>query len=145
MKTIRRSALVPYSADKMYDLVADVPRYPEFLRWCSRVQIVSEDEGEVIAKMVISFKGLHKSFATRNRMDPGRSIEMSLVEGPFRSLYGIWRFTPVEIDASKIELDMRFDFDSVIMAKLVGPVFSFIANQQVEAFTARARQIYGAG
>jgi ribosome-associated toxin RatA of RatAB toxin-antitoxin module len=140
---VKRSALVPFSAQKMYELVADIPRYPEFLKWCSSAEVVDENEGEVIASLKISFKGLKKSFTTRNRMSPGHRIDMSLVAGPFSQLEGQWLFTALDDNASKIELAMNFDFDNVAVATLVGPVFSFIANHQVDAFNQRAQALYG--
>ncbi len=143
MHTIKRSALVPYSADQMYELVADIERYPEFLKWCSKAVITEARDHNVVASMTINFRGLKKSFSTSNHMQPARMIEMSLVEGPFSHLKGTWLFIPLEKSASKIELDMYFGFDSVIVEKLVGPVFSYIANHQVDAFYQRARQLYG--
>lgn len=143
MHTIERSALVPYSAELMYQLVADIERYPEFLKWCSSAIVTEERGGEVVASITINFRGLKKSFSTSNCMHPARMIEMSLVEGPFSHLKGTWLFTPLEKNASKIELDMSFSFENVIIEKLVGPVFSYIANHQVDAFHERARQLYG--
>jgi ribosome-associated toxin RatA of RatAB toxin-antitoxin module len=140
---VKRSALVPFSAEKMYGLVADIPRYPEFLKWCSSAEVVDDNEGEVIASLKISFKGLNKSFTTRNCMSPGQRIDMSLVDGPFSHLKGQWIFTALDDNASKIELDMSFDFDNVVVATLVGPVFSYIANHQVDAFNQRAQELYG--
>ena len=141
--TVERSALVPYSAERMYQLVADIPRYPEFLKWCSNTEVIREEGNDVIASISINFKGLNKTFSTCNRMHPCNAIEMSLVEGPFSHLKGTWRFIPLEQDASKIELDMSFGFDNVVVQKLVGPIFSYIANQQVDAFHQRARDLYG--
>lgn len=143
MHTIKRSALVPFSAAQMYDLVADIERYPEFLKWCSRAVVTENSDNEVVASITINFRGLRKSFSTDNRMQPARTIEMSLLEGPFSHLKGTWVFVPLEKNASKIELDMYFGFDSAIVEKLVGPVFSYIANHQVDAFYQRALQLYG--
>ena len=143
MKRVKRSALVNYSAADMYALVADIPRYPEFLRWCGGAQVLSEEQGIVVASITIAFKGLRKTFTTRNRVDPGRSIDVELVDGPFAHLEGDWQFTPLGDDASKIELDLVFGFNNRALSKLVGPVFSQIASSQVEAFHRRARQIYG--
>lgn len=143
MHTIKRFALVPYSAGQMFELVADIERYPEFLKWCSDASVRKKGDSEVIASITINFKGVKKSFSTSNRMQPAQMIEMSLVEGPFSHLKGTWLFIPLEKNASKIELDMHFSFDSVIVEKLVGPVFSYIANQQVDAFHQRAIQLYG--
>ena len=127
----------------MYRLVADIPRYPEFLRWCKDARIESEQDNTVIASITISFKGLDKTFTTRNTMHPEEGIDIRLVRGPFSELEGLWRFTPLAQDASKIELDLCFAFRNAAVSRLVGPVFSYIANGQVDAFHQRARQLYG--
>ena len=141
--TVRRSAIVPFGADKMYGLVADVPRYPEFLKWCSKAGAREKNEGEVVATLEINFKGLKKKFTTLNLMKPDQSIEISLVKGPFSRLHGIWLFTELGEGASKIELDLTFDFDNPLVARVVGPLFSHIANHQVDAFHKRALDLYG--
>lgn len=127
----------------MYDLVVDIERYPEFLNWCSGTRIVEASDSEVVASIDISFKGLHRSFTTRNIMDSGRSVRIELVNGPFRTLNGIWRFIELDSGSCKIELDLEFDFSTAFVARLVGPVFSQIANRQLDAFQRRARQVYG--
>ncbi len=134
---------MPYSAAQMYALVADIPSYPDFLNWCAGARIVGHDEGCVVASITIAYKGLQQSFTTRNRMTPAESIEMELVEGPFSELRGTWRFLPLDRAASKIELELRFAFSNRLMAKLVAPVFTRIANSQVDAFHERAKQLYG--
>ena len=140
---VERSALLPYSAAEMYALVADIPRYGEFLNWCSSAAVLSEEGDTVIASITIAFKGLKKTFVTRNRMRPFESIAIKHIQGPFSHLEGVWRFTPLDKHASKIELDLHFDFDSRIVASMVGPVFSHISNSQVDAFRRRAQVIYG--
>jgi len=127
----------------MYDLVVDIERYPEFLNWCSKTRILERSESQVVASIEISFKGLHRSFTTRNRMEDGRSVRIELVDGPFRTLNGIWRFIDLGDNASKIELDLEFDFSTTLLSRLVGPVFSQIANRQLDAFQRRAVQVYG--
>lgn len=143
MYKVNRSALLGYSARQMYDIVVDIERYPEFLNWCSATRIVERSDGQVVASIEISFKGLHRSFTTRNTMDPGRSVRIELVDGPFRTLNGFWKFIELDSQSSKIELDLEFDFSSVFVSRLVGPVFSQIANHQLEAFQRRARQLHG--
>ncbi len=143
MHKVERSALVPYSAEEMYALVADIPRYREFLNWCDAATVISEQGDTVTASIMILFKGLKKKFTTKNTMKPYESITMKHVEGPFRNLEGVWRFTPLDEHACKIELDLHFDFDSKVVAALVGPVFSHISNTQVDAFHKRAQLIYG--
>ncbi len=143
MYKVNRSALLHYSARQMYDLVVDIERYPEFLNWCSSTRIVERSEHEVVASIDISFKGLHRSFTTRNRMDNGRSVRIELVDGPFRTLNGIWNFIELDEESCKIELDLEFDFSTAFLARIVGPVFSQIANRQLDAFQRRAVQVYG--
>lgn len=143
MYKVNRSALVNYTARQMYDLVVDIERYPEFLNWCSDARILERKESEAIAEIEIRFKSLHRSFTTRNCMDHGRSVRIELVDGPFRTLNGIWRFIELDDNASKIELDLEFDFSSNFLARLVGPVFSQIVNRQFDAFQRRAGQVYG--
>lgn len=143
MHKVNRSALLGYSARQMYDIVVDIRRYPEFLNWCSATRIIEESDAEVVASIEINFKGLHRSFTTRNYMDHGEAVRIELVDGPFRTLNGIWKFIELDAGSCKIELDLEFDFSSVLVARLVGPVFSQIANRQLDAFQRRARQLYG--
>lgn len=143
MYRVNRSALLNYSARQMYDLVVDVERYPEFLNWCSKTRVLERGTDEMVASIEISFKGLHRSFTTRNYMDSGRSLRIELVDGPFRTLNGIWHFIELDADSCKIELDLEFDFSNALLARLVGPVFSQIANRQLDAFQRRAEQVYG--
>ncbi len=143
MHKIERSALVPYSAQEMYALVADIPRYREFLNWCDDANVITEEGDAVTASIKIAYKGLKKWFTTRNTMKPFESITMKHVEGPFRHLEGVWRFTALDETACKIELDLHFDFDNKVVAALVGPVFSHISNTQVDAFHKRAQLVYG--
>lgn len=127
----------------MFDLVADIPRYGEFLNWCESAEVLSEDNDIVVASIAINFKGIHKTFTTLNRNQAPHVIDMELVKGPFRHLDGSWRFQSLGDDASKIELSLRFDFSNRILQRMVGPVFSQIANQQIDAFHQRAIQVYG--
>ncbi len=146
MKTVNKSVLIWYSAAEMYALVTDVASYPAFLPWCDRASIVEEHEGGMTAKVGISLAGLHQSFTTRNTHEQDRKVSLQLVEGPFSKLSGQWDFTPVG-DASeracKVELTLRYDFASVALAAVVGPVFDKIAGSLVDAFVKRAGHVYG--
>ncbi len=143
MTTINKSALVPYSAQQMYDLVDNVEAYAEFLPWCSAARELKRSEEEVEASLDISHSGIHKSFTTRNRLIKNRQIEMELVEGPFRKLHGVWRFEPLGDAGSKVTLDLDFEFSSKLLGMTFGPVFSKIAASLVDAFIQRAKQVYG--
>jgi len=140
---IQRSALVPYTAEEMYSLVADVSKYGDFLPWCSGARVLQEKDNEVTAQVDIAFKSVKQSFTTVNKYDEGRRIEMSLKDGPFSSLNGVWQFIELDEQSSKILFDIEFHFSSRIARAVIGPVFSMIANGMVDAFHQRAVEIYG--
>ena len=147
MKTVNKSVLIWYSAAEMFALVTDIASYPAFLPWCDRASIVEEHEGGLTAKIGISLAGLHQSFTTRNTHEPDRKVSLQLVEGPFSKLSGQWDFIPVGDSserACKVELTLRYDFASVALAAVVGPVFDKIAGSLVDAFVKRAAHVYGA-
>lgn len=143
MTIIRKSALVPYSADAMYGLVADVERYGEFLPWCGGARILARADDSLTASVDIAYRGVHKSFTTRNRLEPGRCMEMQLVDGPFRKLHGYWRFDPLDAEACKVSLELDFDFSNRLLGMMIGPVFESIANGLVDSFRSRAEALYG--
>lgn len=144
MTSISRSALLPYSAREMYDLVADIESYPDFLPWCGDAAIISHDEKQVVASIKIAYHKIHKTFTTRNVLQPGASMNMRLVEGPFRDLHGLWRFDALDSRSSRISLDIEFDFSNRVVALALGPVFGHIVNTLVDSFRQRAVTVYGA-
>lgn len=143
MREVRRSALVPYSALQMFDLVADVERYPEFLPWCSRAEVLERHGEHVVARLSLARGRTEAQFTTRNRLVTGEFLEMRLLEGPFTSLDGRWDFRPIARAGSRVELAMRFETRSSLAGLLLGPTFESICNQLVDAFGHRARVIYG--
>lgn len=142
MITVKRSALVTHSAQAMYALVADVGRYPEFLPWCDRAEVHEEASHALRASLHINFKGVRQTFTTDNEHVPNERIRMRFVDGPFRTLEGEWRFTPLTADACKVELELAYEFASAILGRLVGPVFDHIANTMVDAFIQRADDLH---
>lgn len=143
MNSIRRSALVPYSAQEMYDLVADIESYPKFLPWCNEARILSQDIDETIASIDIAYHKIHKTFTTRNRLQRGKAMEVRLVEGPFGHLHGFWQFHALAARSSRISLDLDFDFSNRVFGLALGPAFTHIANSLVDSFKRRAVEIYG--
>lgn len=143
MTHINKSALVKYSAQRMYNLVEDIESYPEFLPWCSGSRIISRENAVMEAELDISKGGFHKSFATRNTSDGGGRIHLSLISGPFISLEGNWSFMPLREDASKISLDLEFEMEGKIASLAFGAVFNQICNNIVSSFSQRAKQLYG--
>lgn len=144
MTTIHRSALVPYSAARMFDLVADIPAYPQFLPWCSGARVLSTHADEVTAAIDIAYGGVHKTFTTRNLLQRGKMMEIRLVEGPFSHLQGFWQFQALGEHESKITLDLEFEVANRLVGMVLTPVFSSIANQLVDRFHRRAAELYGA-
>jgi len=141
MHEMRRSAIVARPAEAVYALVADVERYPEFVPGCDAAEILERAPGEIVARIGVRRGSLHTSFTTRNRLEPGRSVHMQLVEGPFRSFDGFWRFRPLESGACEIELLMRYAFSNPLKRALLQPLFNGIAEQMVQAFVRRAQQL----
>jgi len=139
---IRRSALVPFGADKMFSLVNDIASYPKFLPWCKSTQIHSEQETEMRASIEMAKAGLHKSFTTKNRLQKNKTIEMQLVKGPFKHLQGYWKFERLDNDACKISLDIEFEFSNKILSMTIGPIFTQICNTLLESFVKRAQEVY---
>ncbi len=143
MPTIQKSALVNHSAREMYELVNDIESYPEFLPWCRATRVLERTEDTVKASIEIKHGAVEKWFTTINRIQPGKMIEMRLVEGPFRHLEGFWRFHELDENACKVTLDMEFEYASRMLGLVIGPVFGRIVNTLVDAFCQRADQVYG--
>ena len=143
MHTLKRNALVPYSARQMFELVNGIEDYPRFLPWCKSSQIISKTEKEIVAELEVSWNGIHKSFTTRNMLNPFNQIEITLVNGPLKRLDGIWHFHELDQSACKITLDLEFEFTGHFIDKLFQPIFQHIANTLVEAFCKRAGELYG--
>ncbi len=147
VKSIQKSVLIWYSAQQMFDLVIDVPSYPQFLPWCDSAYVVEVNPHGATAQIGISFSGIRQRFTTRNTHTTHSEVAMQLVDGPFSRLDGAWRFIPVgapDQHACRVELQLNYGFDSVALAALIGPVFDKIASSLVDAFVKRAEQVYGA-
>ncbi len=145
MREVRRSALLPYSPEQVYGLVADVERYPEFLPWCTSATILAAKGDEMTVKLGLSSGIARASFTTRNRLDPGRLVTMSLVDGPFDQLEGRWDFAPIRNEGTRADLLVRFSTHGVIGALALGPAFEGICNHLVDSFARRAKQVFGGG
>lgn len=142
MTVVQKSALVKFSAQQMFDLVNDIEAYPQFLPWCSGSRIIKRDDDVVEAEIVIAKGGFRKAFSTRNKIDHGGRITVSLLDGPFSYLEGVWNFMPLREDASKISLDLEFEMSSKLASLAFGTVFHQICNTMVSAFTSRAKDVY---
>ena len=145
VSVVQKSALVKFSAKQMFDLVDDIESYPKFLPWCSGSRILKREGNIVEGEIQIAKAGFHKSFSTSNCIDQGGRITISLFDGPFSKLEGMWNFMPLREDASKISLDLEFEIASTFASLAFGPVFNQICNTMVTSFTERAKALYGGG
>ena len=142
MKKIARSAIVEHSVDQIYALVEDIESYPRFLPWC-RGSTAERGAGGTLATLEVGMRGLRQSFTTRNDNRPGKSIEMRLVEGPFRLFAAAWRFDALSPAACRVEFTLEYEFASRALGKLLEPLFSNMADTMVDAFSRRADEVYG--
>jgi ribosome-associated toxin RatA of RatAB toxin-antitoxin module len=143
MADVHKSLLIQHSAKQMYDLVTDVSKYPEFLPWCGGVEIFQSTPELMEAKININFKGVNQYFHTKNTQISPTNIDMTFVSGPFKAFEGHWVFTLLAEDACKIEFSLHYEFSNFLLDKLIGPVFSVIANTFVNSFVKRANDVYG--
>lgn len=143
MAQVEKSALVPFSTVQMYELVNDLESYPEFLPWCESTQLLSLTEARMCGRISVARAGIRQTFSTCNRLYPYERIELHLDEGPFKHLRGDWHFMALREDASKVSLRMEFEFSGRLINAAFGSVFSHIANNLVDAFCQRAREVYG--
>lgn len=144
MTSIRKTAVVGYSAEQMYALVEDIAQYPAFLPWCAKTSVQPSGDGQtILATLVIDFHGFSPSFTTRNRNIAPQSISMRLEKGPFKRLDGTWHFTPLPNGYSRVDLELHYEFSGWLFEKMLTPVFDMVSLTLVDAFHERARQLYG--
>ena len=142
MREVVRSALMPFSAEQMFDVVNDVEDYPEFLPWCVSSEILQSTSDLMIARLELAKGGIRQSFSTRNSLEFPSRIDISLVEGPFAMLEGHWKFKQLGEDGCRVDMTLRFDFDNRVMNATLGKVFNSAADKLVDAFCERAGKRY---
>ena len=143
MAEVLKSVLVPYSAQKMFDLVDGVERYPEFLPWCGGTTLKQRTPEKTAATIVIDFMSVKATFSTENAKEAPHFMDIRLTDGPFTRLEGFWRFTELAANACKIKFRLHYQFRSRLLEKAIGPVFGHIANTFVDAFIRRADEKWG--
>lgn len=143
MAEVIKSVLVPYSAAEMFVLVDGVEDYPRFLPWCGGTELHERDEENTEATIHIQYLQVKQHFTTRNSKRFPEEMHIRLKSGPFRKLDGCWRFKVLAEHACKIEFTISYEFSSVLLEKVVGPVFGMVTNSLVDAFVRRAEEVYG--
>jgi len=141
MPSISRSALVTHSAADMFALVRDIESYPRFLPWCADASVAEQSDTHQLASVHMDKRMRSLKFTTRNRLEQDSAIHMGLVDGPFKKLSGVWRFTPLEESACKVELAIDFEFKSRVLGAVLGGAFSKICDTMVAAFVKRADEL----
>jgi coenzyme Q-binding protein COQ10 len=145
MPTHAEKKVLPYTPEQLFDLVADVERYPEFLPWAVAARIRSREGNVVTADLVIGFKMFRERFTSRVVLDRARRIDVSYTEGPFKYLDNHWLFEPMQGGGTCIDFFVDFEFRSAILQRLIGMLFNEAVRRMVHAFETRARQLYGEG
>jgi ribosome-associated toxin RatA of RatAB toxin-antitoxin module len=143
MQRVRKSVLVPYSDVEMFRLVDDIERYPEFLPWCGGAAVLATRPDGKTARVDIDYHGVKAHFTTDNVNQPPDSIVVTLRDGPFRHLHGEWRFRALDERACKVEFELAYEFATMLLDRVIGPVFNHIASTFIDAFVRRAVAVYG--
>lgn len=149
MPTHAEKRVLPYTAQQMYDLVADVERYPQFLPWCAAARVRSRTpDGDGIlmaADLVISFKVFREKFGSRVTLFPkDRHIDVEYLDGPFRYLNNHWKFRDLDTGGCEVDFFVDFEFRSAVLQAVIGVVFNEAMQRIVRAFETRAASLYGA-
>ena len=147
MPTHSETRHLPYTAQQMYDLVADVASYPKFLPWCSAARVRSVTEGDMstvlLADLVISFKVFRERFGSRVELHPVKKrIDTEYLDGPFKFMKSDWQFSDAE-GGCDVRFFVDFEFKNVVLQKLIGVVFNEAMHRIVAAFEKRAAELYG--
>lgn len=143
MTTISRSALLPYSAEAMFDLINDVAQYPAFMDGCVGAEVLSQSDQAMVARLHLSRGGVNQSFTTRNTLNRPREICLELVDGPFETFAGRWTLLALNEQACKVSLLLDFTLRSAVLGVAARQLFNSAANSMVDAMVKRAKLMYG--
>lgn len=141
MREIKHSALIAQPPRRVFEIINDIERYPEFLPWCTHAKVLSKTDQELVATVGVRKGPLQGEFTTRNELEPDKRIVMRLVSGPFRQLEGEWVLTPIGDAGCRAELTMKFAFKNALSAVLFEQKFAETMTSLVDAFVARARAV----
>ena len=139
----RETRRLPYSCEQMFDLVADVGRYGEFLPWVVATRVRSDSEHEMTADMLVGFKAIREKFTSRVTKDRPNRIDVHYMDGPLRDLDNSWVFRPTEAGGCEIDFCVQFTFRNAVFEALAGQYFDRAFRKMVEAFEKRADDLYG--
>lgn len=141
MADINRSALLPYPAQQVYELVNDVESYPQFMDGCVGAEVLKQTDEYMEARLDLSKAGMKYSLITRNRLQPPMSITMELVDGPFENLSGCWTVIALSDDACKVSLELHFTLASKVLSFAAKALFNPMADNLVDALVKRGKSV----
>ena len=139
MREVKRSALVSQPPARVFTLINDIERYPEFLPWCTHARVLSRTPQQIVATLGVRQGALTGEFTTRNTLVPDTGVHMHLVSGPFRTLEGEWRLSPIASHGCQVEFAVKFEFKNRLSGVLFEPLFAQTIGPLVDAFVQRAR------
>ena len=143
MPTHAEKRVLPYTPEQLFDLVAQIERYPEFLPWCVAARVRSRTENVVVADLVIGFKMVRERYTSRVTLERPRRIDVAYLEGPLKHMNNHWVFNPHPSGGTEIDFFVDFEFHSKVLQALIGALFHEALRRLVAAFETRARQLYG--
>ena len=142
MPTHGEQRFLPYTPENLYDLVADIERYPEFLPWCVGARVLRREDRVIYADLIIGFKMIRETFTSKVTLTPSNRVDVDYQKGPFKHLKNHWEFKP-HSDGCLIDFYIDFEFRSRILRNLIEPLFNEAVRRMVSAFESRARSVYG--
>ena len=143
MPTHAEKRILPHTQEQLFDLVADIERYPEFLPWCVGIRVRRREENRTLADMMIGYKMFRERFTSLVTLDRPRRIDVQYFDGPFKYLNNHWIFRPHDETSCEIDFYIDFEFRSKMLQKLIGVVFNEAVRRMVTSFEKRADELYG--
>ncbi len=143
MPTHAERRVLPYTPEQMFDIVADIEHYPDFLPWCVATRVRAHEGNVITADVVIGYKMFRERFTTRDVLDRPRRIDVTYHEGPFKYLNNHWLFEPVGESSCSVDFYIDFEFHSHLLQMAVGVLFNEAVKVMVSSFEKRAKAIYG--
>ena len=134
---------LPYTPEQMFDLVADVRRYAEFLPWVMAMRVRKDAPDEALADMIVGFKGLRETFTSRVRKDRPNSVTVDYIEGPLSHLHNEWHFRPDGAGGCLVDFSVDFAFKNRVFEMMAGQMFATALRKMIGAFETRAAELYG--
>jgi coenzyme Q-binding protein COQ10 len=144
MPTHREERVLPYTPQQMFDLVADIGRYPDFLPWCTSATILREEGDDLIAELTIGYKFIHERFISRVTLNKkSKDIHVGYISGPLKVLRNEWQFRPDGKKKCRVHFYVHFEFANPLLSVMMNMFFDVAFRQMVSSFEKRAAQIYG--